>query len=214
MYVLGIGTGRTGSQSFAAFMNQQKNCTFTHEGMDLTMLPLFQPYKRAMKKLNGYGGKWKGDISPGWSVWAPALLDARPDNVRIVWLVRDLDEVAQSFYNQKTKKMPNWLLAGNKLPGGFLGMYPVLEKEFSLEAIKRCVERWYWMSQSIMTIYPDHTFVYHYKDLNSVEEQAKFLDWLGMRRRDWVLGMPRVDEVKKRDDTVGRDTPRSGFDIR
>lgn len=194
MYVIGMGTGRCGSQSFAKFMQQQKHTTFTHEkAMDLTIWPMFFPYERAMQKMRGYGGKWKGDVGPSWCIWAAHVLKAHPDT-KIIWLHRDPKEVARSFVEQKVKKFPGWLEKGRAFPYGFMGMYPCMEKEFSEEAVYRCVDRFYWLAASIVRVFPDNCYIWEMYELNDVEVQAEVLNWLGMREKDWVLGMGHEDK--------------------
>lgn len=191
-YIIGMGTGRCGSLSLAQFLNAQKNCTFSHEKMDVSFWPVFNPYPRAMKILKGYGGKWKGDISPGWSAWAHKVLDKYPKS-KVIWLYRDCQEVAESFYVQKKAKK-GWLAEFESDENKFRGVYPVWEYEFSREAIQRAVDRCFWLCKAIAAFYQDRVYVYNTVDLNSEIEQTKLLDWLGFPEKDWVLGMPWVNK--------------------
>jgi hypothetical protein len=195
MYVIGMGTGRCGSQSLAKFLNAQKHTTFTHEkAMDLTIWPMFFPFDRAMQTMRSYGGKWKGDVSPAWCVWAAHVIQKYPRDTRVIWLHRDPSEVARSFMEQKLKKFPHWLEKGRKFSYGFMGMYPCMEKEFNYESVYRCVDRFYWLAASIVKVFPDHCYIWDMNELNRVDVQSEVLEWLGMRERDWVLGMTHEDK--------------------
>lgn len=185
-FVIGITTGRCGSMSFAKFMNNQKNTTFTHEKMDVTMWPLFGGYTRAMNHLKGYGGKFVGDISPGWASWAVYLLRYHPDS-KIVWLHRDKEEVVDSFIRQKESR-PQWFTSFDG-PDGYMGAYPVQELEYSRDAVRRCIDRTYWLCKSFRTLYPEHVYLIDMYSLNDHEQQYELLSWIGYRDRDMVLGM-------------------------
>jgi hypothetical protein len=179
--------------SFADFMNNQKHTTFTHEkAMDVTFWPMFQPYIRAMKKLRGYGGKYKGDISPGWSIWAIQTLIKYPNDTKIVWLHRDITEVAESFIKQKEYKLAKWRRYFDG-PDGFMGAYPVWEQEYSHDAVKRTVARVFWLCKGMNTLYPDHVFPIHMGELNDENKQYELLSWIGYKDREMVLGMPHLN---------------------
>lgn len=192
-YIVGITTGRCGTMSFAEFMNQQKNTTFTHEkAMDVTFYPMFRPYERAMKKLRGYGGRYKGDVSPGWAFWSIQLLEKYPKQTKIVWLHREVNQVAESFIKQKEHKLALWRSRFDG-PDGMMGAYPVWEKEWSHEAVHRAVRKVFYLCKGMNTLYPEHVFPIHISELNSEEKQFELLSWIGYKPREMVLGMPHLN---------------------
>ena len=208
MYIIGMTTGRCGSKSFAAFMNQQKKTTFTHErAMDVTFFPMFNPYTRAMKTLRGYGGKYKGDISPGWSLWASEILQNHPEACKIVWLHRDVKEVTESFIKQKEHRLQQWKTNFNG-PDGFLGAYPVWEKEWSHEAVGRAVRKVFYWCKGINTLYNEterYVFPIHMMELDNEDKQLELLTWLGYKRSEIRLGMPHLNRwYEVEDSTVTR----------
>jgi hypothetical protein len=179
--------------SFAEFMNNQRHTTFTHEkAMDVTFYPMFQPYFRAMKTLRGYGGKYKGDISPAWAFWAAHVLKNHPKATKIVWIHRDIDEVAESFIKQK-EKMLDAYKANFSGSDGFMGAYPVWEKEYSRDAIRRSVAKVFWLCKGMNTLYPDYVYPIHISSLNDENKQYELLSWLGYKDRDMRLGMPHLN---------------------
>jgi hypothetical protein len=191
-------------------MNNQKKTTFTHEkAMDVTFYPLFNPYGRAMKKMRGYGGKYKGDISPGWAFWASRVLEAFPKACKIVWLHRDVDEVAESFIKQKEYKLSKWK-SNFSGPDGFMGAYPVWEQEWSHEAVHRAVRKVFYLCKGINTLYNESgkfVFPLHISELNDEDRQLELLTWLGYRRSEIRLGMPHLNrwhEVGDGEVTQGR----------
>jgi len=194
MFIIGITTGRCGSMSFAAFMNNQKKTTFTHEhAMQVTTWPVFEPYTSAMKTMRGYGGKYKGDISPGWCPWAVEVLRKHPKATKIVWLHRDPKEVAESFIRQKEYKLGQWIRSFDG-DDGFLGAYPVQERVWSYAAVHRCIDRYFWLCKVMNTLYSDFVFPLHISELNSEEKQMELLTWIGYKPSEMRLGMPHLNK--------------------
>jgi hypothetical protein len=182
-------------------MNNQKKTTFTHErAMDVTFYPLFRPYYRAMKTMRGYGGKYKGDVSPGWAFWANQVLEQYPKETKIVWLHRDVNEVAESFIKQKEFKFSQWRKNFDG-PDGFMGAYPVWDKEWSHAAVHRAVRKVFYLCKGVNTLYNEsgkYVFPLHISELNDEDKQLELLTWLGYKRSEIRLGMPhlnRWDEV-------------------
>lgn len=190
-YVIGMGTGRTGSASFATFMHSQKHTTFGHEIMDLTFWPIFKSYSRAMKQINSFGSKFVGDVSPGWCAWAHKVLDKDP-MTKVIWLVRDLEEVADSFYKQK-QKSPEFMAEFYKHEHKYQGLYPIWDYAFSRDAILRAVTTVYWLAKSVATFYPERVWVMRTENLSDQGKQEEMLDWLGYKKKDMRLGMPHIN---------------------
>jgi hypothetical protein len=42
--------------------------------------------------------------------------------------------------------------------------------------------------------FPDNTYIWDMNELNDTEVQQEVLAWLGMREKDWVLGMEHRDK--------------------
>lgn len=202
-YLIGITPGRSGSKSFAQFMDNQKDVSFTHEGCYVGFWPIFDTYPGALNELKKREGKIVGDISPFWVMYLDRIVrDLGRANVRILWLDRgNLDQVATSFDAYKRFDVYH--------PDGAFGAYPVHEKRYSRDAILRTVQLVDWLCDCAESQFGDIMAYWEMKELNKESAQRAFLNWLGIPEEDHVYGMPRTnlrhDRAKQIKEDRGRD---------
>jgi len=208
LYLIGITPGRSGSKSFAQFMDKQKDCSFSHEGCQLGFWPIFDTYPRALKTLKEKEGKIVGDIAPFWVMYLDRVVrDLGRANVRIVWLTRaNTGQIVTSFDAYKKFDIYH--------PKGAYGQYPIHEKKYSRDAIARTVDVVNWLCYCAESQFGDIMAYWEMHELNKRANQRAFLKWLGIPEEDHVYGMDRVnvrsDRIRLQKEK--RNQPPEGFD--
>lgn len=190
-YLIGITTGRSGSKSFAEFLNNQKDIHFSHEGCKLTFWPIFDTYKEALLHLTSRDAPIVGDISPFWVNYLDRLEDDIP-GYRVIWLERgNLDQVVTSYDSYK-----KYDFSTNPF-----GLFPVFEEKYSREAVRRTVYLMNFLCECAEMQLGDRMAKVKMSDLNFESFQKNLLNWIGIPGEDHVYGMPRknlrCDLVKK-----------------
>jgi hypothetical protein len=194
-YIIGITTGRSGSMSFAEFLNQQPGVNFSHELCGLAFWPIFDTYPRALSVLQSRPGEVVGDISPMWIMYLDRIVrDVGRDNIKIIHLDRgNPQQVATSFDSYKRYEKTPY--------NGAFGKYPVMERKYSRQAIDRSVDLVLWLIDCAEKQFGDIMAHVMMKDLNSKSMQESLLDWLEIPTDGRIYGMPRknlrVELVKK-----------------
>lgn len=212
-FIIGITTGRSGSMSLAHFLNKQPDIKFSHEGLKLPFWPIFDLYPQALKTLREglKDSPIVGDISPMWVNYLDRFVrDVGRDNVKIIWLDRGSPgQVVTSFDSYKRYEKHS--------PRGAFGMYPILERKYSRDALRRTVDLMEWLISCCEMQFGDIMAKWEMKDLNDKDAQKNLLHWLGIPTERHVYGMERTnirhDLVKKfrKNKNEGRD--RGVFEV-
>ena len=98
--IIGLGSGRCGTESFANLLNRQSNVSVTHEGCSLPWEFYQEAWDWNMRKLNSgkppWGKEIVGDVGYYWVNYVERLLNLRPDT-KFICLKRDREAVMDSY---------------------------------------------------------------------------------------------------------------------
>lgn len=195
-YLIGLTTGRSASKSLATFLDNQKHVNFSHEACGIPFWPCMNLYYTAVEKLKQRAKdtelKIIGDISPMWVMYVDRLVEDL--DCRFIWIERgNLDQVVTSFDSYKRyERLPE--------KSTWWGNYPVFDKKYSVEAVRKAIYLTDWMLRCAEAIWGDRMAKLNMVDLNKQHTQVNLLNWLGIPEEDHVLGVTRenlrVDMVK------------------
>lgn len=174
--VIGFGTGRCGTLSLQRLLDHQEGFTVSHEGCSfLPPLPVSPNFNMAIKYFNAQPGDMVGDVGWYWMCYVDRLIQMY--DAKIIYVERDADEVAKSFWNIK-KDGERYV----KIPKGMIPFwrYPFLGTEFSYEQIRRTVELWQRAAVTLLSHFPKQIYAMNIDDLNDVGKVADMLLWLGI----------------------------------
>lgn len=195
LLLIGLTTGRAGSKSLASFLDKQPGIDFTHEGYILPFWPVFDTYEFAhdglKRRLDTPGALIVGDISPYWVNYADRIVKDF-DNVKFLRLDRENpDQVVTSFdaYKRYEEQAEWW------------GNYPILDKHYSVEAIRRTIKLMLWLLGCCEAQWGHNMAGVMMHHLSDQRTQKGILDWLKYPEEGRVYGMPRenlrVDMIKR-----------------
>jgi len=171
--VLGFGTGRCGTKSLAAFLNQQPGYLVTHEKAYLSWYPALSDSEPSIKRLfTGHTGSTIGDVGFYWVNYLGLVL-RRYENTKAINIRRPLDEVIESFWSFKeprqTESFSSWF------------SYPFDSDTMTKDDIALSVRRYRFLEVEAQKIYPASIYVMETQDLSDDNRLSELLDWLGSK---------------------------------
>ena len=171
--VIGFGTGRCGTNSLAAFLNQQPGYHVTHEQAGLAWYPAITDTETCMGRFfASRTGTVIGDVGFYWINYLPLILrtyqGAKAINIR-----RPLDEVVESFWTYKDHG--GWDAFSN-----WYG-YPFDAPTQTKDDIASTIRRYRFLEIEVQKLYPGSIYVMPTKDLNDTPMLEELLDWLGTK---------------------------------
>lgn len=180
--VIGLGTGRCGTASLAAFLMQQPYADVSHEFRLLPWTPHAPRFDTVFRSLLARPGRVIGDVASYWLPYIPLLatrVARHPEiRLRIIHLTRPTAQVVPSFM-ERTRGRDHWC-AGQQTGDKFDECFPKYPLTDKAEAITRyCADyaRQYedFRLQNAGLFYDMAT-----DDLSSVPALHALLDWLGL----------------------------------
>lgn len=186
-FILGIGTGRCGTQSLATLLNEQRDASVTHERFRANV-PWGRDGDRWLERLlreAPSGDGLYGDVALYWLPQAERLLsEAHADSydVRIVGLKRDKEETIDS-YLRKTPDRNHWQLHdGIEYDHCRLGWdkcYPKFVAESKREALSMYWSYYYGEIARLEDKYPERIRCFPTDALNTERGQRAILNFVG-----------------------------------
>jgi len=185
--VIGFGTGRCGTKSLAAFLNQQHDITCTHEEV-IVYDPQYCNYFAAIDMLmRGKDSPIMGDVSVGWLNYIDRIMIDFP-RAKFICLDRgSVDEVVESFDSYLRKA------AIVEVSHDLRAIYPIHERKYSKEAVRRSVDRYLWKQQVLLDMHPSILKV-PTNLLSTKTAQMAILDHIGISRGAQERGMPWINK--------------------
>ncbi len=174
--VIGFGTGRCGTQSLAAFLNQQDGYHVTHEQAGLAWYPAMSDSEACINRfLSTRSGDVIGDIGFYWVNYLDLILRKYP-NSKAINIRRPLDDVIESFWSYKNPK--EWEGIGLTYWYG----YPFDAPTQTKDNIALTVKRYYFLELEVQKIYPESIYVMPMEHLNDKGRLSELLEWIGSER--------------------------------
>ena len=171
MKVIGYGTGRCGTQSLASFLNQQPDLIVTHEKVNLGWFPIFDDDYATIG--NFINSEVTGDISYEWLNYAGYVLSKY--NVKAINIIRDDEEVIESFYTYKSYLYDYASFMENEWFG-----HPYHSDKPTKDAIAQMVKYYRYWEKQLKNSYKDRIYIIETCDLNDKTKLNDLLDWIGV----------------------------------
>ncbi|MDX1918306.1 MAG: sulfotransferase [Candidatus Caenarcaniphilales bacterium] len=181
--VIGLGSGRSGSQSLAKLLSAQKNACFTHELLPIPWTDgdpeLRQVIAYFRAKLSGYD--LVGDSASYYLPYVEHLLETFPES-KLICLERDRADTVKSFL-AKTGLHHNWLPNNgvswriNLVWDSTFPKYPIEDKK---EAIGRYWDEYYNRARDLAERHPGNFAIFKLAELNHEAGQKAILTFLGI----------------------------------
>jgi len=188
-FVIGYGTGRCGTKSLAQFLNKQEGFDVTHEGVALGWYPLFTDSEKQLEAFASRNSAVIGDIAFYWIHYLDRIL-RKYKNAKAINIVRDDDEVIESFWSYKSEIRDKINL------GGFYG-YPFDSEECSKDAIAKTVKRYRFLETEAKKFYPCSIITLKTEDLNDRNKLHKLLNLIYGVEKDWDITPVKVNTVEQ-----------------
>lgn len=196
MNVIGCGTGRCGTKSFARLINSINGWQCTHEMKPL--LPWEFDKELAQDRLNYF--QYHNEVADVAFYYLPYLeyLLEELDEIKVICLKRDKRETVESF----RRKVPNrnhWA----DHDGSFWGKDKIwdrtfpnmgLQDKFSGADLKRASLEEYWVqyyeqSEWLSDVYPDKLKIYPIDVLNDRGLQKEMFEFIGIDKSNIKTGI-------------------------
>lgn len=180
--IFGFGTGRCGTKSLAMFLDQQDRITCGHETL-ISYDPCMNSYFKAVDLMvRDKEEFFCGNVSAAWINYIDRLMVDFPDSCFILLDRFDLEGVIKSFHNylriQLKDRKHCWHI------------YPVHNRIYSKEAVRRAVNRYAFKQHTLLSIFGDKIMHVKTSKLNDRETQDQILDYIGIPVDERVYGMP------------------------
>jgi len=201
--VIGAGSGRCGTTSFAHFLNAQQGAIVSHETFSKTL-----PWDRVGQKVfvdklirrgQNSGARYYGDVALQWTNNIPLLVDR---GAKVVVLKRGREEFIGSFL-RKSRNRNNWQ---HKKNGGtprspWFNCFPKFPGPSKAKALGQYWDHVYneLVPSSLEECGPDNVLVVYVDALNSERGLKRILDWIGIDPVDQAIkaGIHRNKTRKK-----------------
>jgi hypothetical protein len=198
--VLGIGSGRCGTQSLADMLNQQAQASCTHERFRAEVPWGFEGYSYLKDLINASTGECRlfGDVSLYWLPQVERLIEEFPINdtfndLCIIALKRNKSDTVDSFWRKtgRANGRNHWQLHnGEQFKECELGWdkcFPKFDASSKREAIEMYWSYYYGEVARLEDKYPDFVRCFSTEALNSEEGQREILTFVGIAPEQQVL---------------------------
>ena len=194
--VLGIGTGRCGTQSLATLLDSQSGSAVTHERFCADVPWTYDGYRfvERIADKSPEKARLRGDVSLYWLPQVERTIkEFDIDEVRVVALKRDKKSTVESYVRKTGGKRGrnHWQLHdGNDYEFCSLGWdkcYPKFEADSKREAIDMYWSYYYGEVARLEAKYPDFVRCFPMNALNSEDGQREILTFTGIHPEQQVL---------------------------
>lgn len=178
--IIGLGTGRCGTQSLAAVLNHQPQATITHETLPLPWVVDECLFNQWHARLNT-NFRVFGDVASYLLPYVDLILRKRP-STKFVIMQRDKQQTVHSF-DVKTNGRNHW----NNHDGtrwvlnGWDACFPTYEGDNKIQSISRYYDEYYEMCDKIAA----PTFWMNVTDLNCETTTMNMLSFCGFETPEY-----------------------------
>lgn len=188
--IIGLGTGRCGSNSFQTLLSKQPDCTCFHEHRPR---PDWEnDEKTVLEKIKYLMTLWQtnvGDVGMYYLSYVDFILEKYPE-CKFVCLKRDKEATIKSFmkktqgrnhwmpHNGKWKKCPNWDQC-----------FPKYNVESKLDALAAYWDDYYTRSEEFVEKYPRNFKIFNVEDLNNEDQVERILNFCHIKRKNIVTNL-------------------------
>lgn len=198
--ILGMGSGRCGTNSLATLLNQQPGCRITHEEWpilpwepeeaELLIRERFQRIRRMRSS------PVIGDVASFYLPYVEEAIRLEPE-IRIVCLKRPREQVVRSFgtWLDKVHPLPTNHWAKNPAPGWYhepvyTRMFPQYDTDDRAEGIGRYWDEYYTRADELLAKFPENVRQFEMeRALNTAEGQRELLHFVGIPPQEQVLSL-------------------------
>lgn len=184
-YVVGLGTGRCGTQSLSKLLNDCEDSNVSHEFRRIG-LPHRLSWNFDIDEINErieffrqLDGRLVGDVASYYLNYIPYLIQRFP-NLKIIYLIRDAEEVVESFYERtEQRSVCPWLNIGHKyfifknyrINDGFYKCFPKFDYvNDKIEAIYEYCKLYKRIMNDYLSMY-DNILIVPTNKLNELQEE-------------------------------------------
>lgn len=184
--VIGLGTGRCGTQSLAALLDAQAGVRMTHERFYKDLH--WQGAERKVESLieeAAASGRIEGDVASSYLPYVEHILSRSPDT-RFVCLERDREGTVASFMAKTRDKADHWKSpAAFTRHAGWNRCFPDYDHRLTREqAIGRYWDDYHRRAKSLAAAYPDNVILLPMEALNTESGQREILEFVGIPRAE------------------------------
>lgn len=199
--IIGAGSGRCGTTSFAHFLNAQEGAIVSHE-RNAKRLPWEKGQQEAFRsrlKRQGRksGAKYFGDVALQWT---NSLVEWVDEGARVVVLKRDRSEFIESFI-RKSRRRNNWQRRkdGGTPNAPWFNCFPKFPGPSKREALGQYWDHVYTelVPAAVEQVGPGNILVVYVDVLNNERGLKRILDWVGIDPDDQVI-RPGIHRNKTR----------------
>jgi hypothetical protein len=173
--IVGFGTGRCGTASLAAFLNQQPGYAVTHEAAGLSWVPAFTDTEVCIRQFSSRLGLAAGDVGFYWIHYLDLVL-RQFEHAKAINIRRDLDDVIESFWSYLSIEKPR------EPANGWYG-YPYDSDKATKDSLAYTMRRYRYMEHEVGKLYPGSIFLMGMEDLNKPDILDLLLNWIGTPHR-------------------------------
>lgn len=176
LIVIGYGTGRCGTKSLAAFLDNQKDCDVTHEKVALGWYQAFTDTEIAIRDFVSRDSKIIGDVGFYWINYLDLILRKYKGSKAInIW--RDDEEVIESYWSYMRPDIQD--MKYNQWKG-----YPYDSPNQTKDAIAFTIQRYRFLENEVRKLYPYSIFTIKTDALNNSDVLDELLEWLGINNQN------------------------------
>lgn len=197
--IIGFGTGRCGTKSLAAFLNQQKGWEITHEEANMSWYPALTDSKVCIDRfISKRNGSVIGDIGFYWINYLNLIL-RKYSGSKAINIRRPIDEVIESFWSYRNDETD-----GNIGTMYWFG-YPFDAPTKTKDDIAFTVKRYQFLEFEVQKIYPSSIYIMPIDDLNSKNKLESLLEWI---EEDNIYNLNQF-HINRRDQVIKQNKTRS-----
>ena len=188
--IIGLGTGRCGTNSLQTLLSKQPNCTCFHEhrprpNWDNDEVTVTEKIKYLMTLWQ----KYVGDVGMYYLPYVDFLMDKYPD-CKFVCLKRDKEQTVQSFM-KKTPERNHWMPNNGewKKDPNWDQCFPKYDVERKLEALETYWDDYYDRSEKYADKYPRNFKIFKIEDLNNEKQVDRILNFCKFEKKNIVTNL-------------------------
>jgi hypothetical protein len=183
--IIGLGTGRCGTNTLAALLDMQPDTQVTHERFGHSLH--WQGSENLVRELiaSGADATSYGDVHSAYLPYAAEMLgsgESSEDEIRFVCLEREREATVDSFLRKTERKANHWaptpfLARHARWNDSFPTYEPHLDKR---EAIGRYWDEYHTEAMRLQSQYPEEFRIFEMQALNDEQGQSAILDFIGI----------------------------------
>lgn len=188
--IIGVGTGRCGTTTFARLIGEQADATATHEKWRMPWRFNRKAIDKNLKMLHAYPTWIVSDAGFYYLPYTQYILESRP-SAKFVCLKRDREDTVRS-YLRKTEGRDHWrwpLLRKGGRDKRWDRCYPKFLARTKEEALGCYWDLYYGRSEELQERFPGSFRVFSMEPaLNSEEEQRRLFEFLEIPEPTLLVG--------------------------